>query len=43
MRLFPLPEDAVLGVPLTHSELPWFGAAKLRWRNVTARDPSGHW
>ncbi|QGK72345.1 nitric oxide synthase oxygenase [Allosaccharopolyspora coralli] len=34
VKLFPLPDDAVLEVPLTHPELPWFGAAGLRWHAV---------
>lgn len=34
VKLFPLPDDAVLDVPLTHPELPWFGAAGLRWHAV---------
>jgi nitric-oxide synthase, bacterial len=33
-KLFPLPPDAVLEVPLTHPELPWFGSLGLRWHAV---------
>jgi nitric-oxide synthase len=34
VTLHPLPRDAVLEVPLTHPELPWFGALELRWHAV---------
>ena len=34
VTLHPLPRDAVLEVPLTHPELPWFAALELRWHAV---------
>ncbi|GLZ37453.1 nitric oxide synthase oxygenase [Actinokineospora sp. NBRC 105648] len=34
VRLFPLPRDAVLEVPLRHPELPWFAGLGLRWHAV---------
>jgi nitric-oxide synthase len=30
-RLYPLPPDAVLEVPISHPELPWFAALGLKW------------
>jgi nitric-oxide synthase len=35
-RLYDLPEQAVLEVPLTHPELPWFAELGLRWHAVPA-------
>jgi nitric-oxide synthase, bacterial len=35
-RLFELPEDAVLEVPLTHPEYAWFAELGLRWHAVPA-------
>jgi nitric-oxide synthase len=35
-RLFDLPPDAVLEVPLTHPEYRWFGDLGLRWHAVPA-------
>ncbi|OLB65322.1 MAG: nitric oxide synthase oxygenase [Actinobacteria bacterium 13_2_20CM_2_72_6] len=36
VRLFDLPEDAVLEVPLEHPEHPWFAELGLRWHAVPA-------
>ncbi|HEY2672270.1 MAG TPA: nitric oxide synthase oxygenase [Rugosimonospora sp.] len=36
VRLFELPEDAVLEVPLTHPEYRWFTELGLRWHAVPA-------
>jgi nitric-oxide synthase len=36
VRLFELPEDAVLEVPLTHPEYRWFAELGLRWHAVPA-------
>jgi nitric-oxide synthase len=33
-RLYELPEDAVLEVPLHHPDLPWFAELGLRWHAV---------
>lgn len=33
-KVFPLPADAVLEVPLSHPELPWFAELELRWHAV---------
>lgn len=33
-RLFELPPDAVLEVPISHPELPWFAELGLRWHAV---------
>lgn len=30
-RIFELPADAVLEVPITHPDLPWFAELRLRW------------
>jgi len=35
-RLFELPEDAVMEVPLTHPEFAWFAELGLRWHAVPA-------
>jgi nitric-oxide synthase, bacterial len=35
-RLFELPGDAVLEVPLSHPELPWFAELGLRWHALPA-------
>jgi len=35
-RLFPLPDDAVLEVSITHPTLPWFAALGLRWHALPA-------
>jgi nitric-oxide synthase, bacterial len=35
-RLFPVPGDAVLEVPLSHPDLPWFADLGLRWHAVPA-------
>lgn len=35
-ELFDLPADAVLEVPLTHPDLPWFSDLRLRWHAVPA-------
>ncbi|WP_018686485.1 nitric oxide synthase oxygenase [Actinokineospora enzanensis] len=35
-RLFPVPADAVLEVPLRHPEHPWFAELGLRWHAVPA-------
>ena len=35
-ELFELPRDAVLEVPLTHPDLPWFAELRLRWHAVPA-------
>jgi nitric-oxide synthase, bacterial len=35
-RLFPLPRDAVLEVPLVHPAHPWFAELGLRWHAVPA-------
>ncbi|MBO1330159.1 nitric oxide synthase oxygenase [Streptomyces sp. VRA16 Mangrove soil] len=35
-RLFRLPEDAVLEVPLEHPEFPWWAGLGLRWHAVPA-------
>jgi len=32
--LYPLPPDAVLEVPLTHPDFPWFAGLRLRWHAV---------
>jgi nitric-oxide synthase len=34
--LFDVPADAVLEVPLTHPDLPWFGDLRLRWHALPA-------
>lgn len=36
VRLFDIPGDAVLEVPLTHPEFPWFAELDLRWHAVPA-------
>ncbi|SDY67247.1 nitric-oxide synthase [Micromonospora pattaloongensis] len=36
LRLFELPDRAVLEVPLAHPELPWFADLGLRWHAVPA-------
>lgn len=36
VRLFDLPADAVLEVPLAHPEYPWFADLGLRWHAVPA-------
>ncbi|TDE14140.1 nitric oxide synthase oxygenase [Jiangella asiatica] len=36
VRLFDIPDDAVLEVELTHPELPWFADLELRWHAVPA-------
>ena len=33
-RIYPLPSDAVLEVPISHPELPWFGGLGLKWHAV---------
>ncbi|MBP2475615.1 nitric-oxide synthase [Crossiella equi] len=33
-KLFSVPREAVLEVPVTHPELPWFGELGLRWHAV---------
>lgn len=35
-QLFDVPADAVLEVPLTHPDLPWFADLRLRWHAVPA-------
>lgn len=35
-RMFELPADVVLEVPLTHPELPWFAELGLKWHAVPA-------
>ncbi|WP_214324445.1 nitric oxide synthase oxygenase [Nonomuraea sediminis] len=35
-ELFDLPEDAVLEVPISHPDLPWFADLGLRWHAVPA-------
>ncbi len=35
-QLFDLPADAVLEVPLSHPDLPWFADLRLRWHAVPA-------
>lgn len=35
-RIYPLPSDAVLEVPLTHPELPWFEDLGLKWHALPA-------
>jgi nitric-oxide synthase len=34
LHLFEVPGDAVLEVPITHPDYPWFGALGLRWHAV---------
>ncbi len=48
VRLFELPEDAVLEVPLSHPEHPWFAELGLRWHAVpcstrSPRSTAGTW
>lgn len=35
-RLYPLPPDSVLEVPLVHPELPWFADLGLKWHALPA-------
>jgi nitric-oxide synthase len=35
-KLFELPADAVLEVPITHPTLPWFADLKLKWHALPA-------
>jgi nitric-oxide synthase len=35
-ELHPVPDDAVLEVPLVHPDLPWFAELRLRWHAVPA-------
>jgi nitric-oxide synthase len=35
-ELHPVPDDAVLEVPLVHPDLPWFADLRLRWHAVPA-------
>ncbi|MCX8496986.1 MAG: nitric oxide synthase oxygenase [Akkermansiaceae bacterium] len=35
-KLFVVPEDAVLEVPLTHPDLPWFADLRLKWHALPA-------
>lgn len=35
-EIFDVPRDAVLEVPLTHPDLPWFSQLRLRWHAVPA-------
>lgn len=36
VRAFPLPPEAVLEVPLTHPDFPWFAELGLRWHALPA-------
>ncbi|WP_185008369.1 nitric oxide synthase oxygenase [Crossiella cryophila] len=36
VRLFPVPRDVVMEVPLEHPDLPWFTDLSLRWHAVPA-------
>ncbi len=35
-KLFVVPEDAVLEVPITHPDLPWFADLRLKWHALPA-------
>ncbi len=35
-QMFPIPSDAVLEVPLSHPDHPWFADLRLRWHAVPA-------